>query len=73
MTPSLTAVMQALYASEINVEISSFWDGGWDVKLGDQMNGFKVEKNFDNLDDAAPWLIAEAKTAYPNSEFAKAW
>lgn len=72
MRPTLTAVMRALYANEINVAISSFWDGGWDVKLGDEMNGFKAESNFDNLDDAASWLIDEAKKAFPRSDFAKA-
>lgn len=73
MTPNLLAVMLALYASEINIAVSCFWDGGWDVKLGDNMNGFKAEKNFDDLDSAAPWLIDEAKRLYPTSEFAKAW
>jgi hypothetical protein len=29
MKPTLMHVMQALYASEINCSVSSFWDGGW--------------------------------------------
>lgn len=30
-----------LYRQEINVTISSFWDEGYTVKLGDPVNGFK--------------------------------
>ena len=41
--PSLETVLARLYRSEINVSISTFWDGGWDVKLGDDMNGFEAE------------------------------
>lgn len=75
MTPSLISIMQALYASEINCSVSCFWDGGWKVKLGDEMNGWKAEANFDNdkLDDAAQWLRDEAKKVYPHSEFSKVW
>lgn len=36
-------VLARAYKSEINVEISTFWDGGWDVKLGDPMNGYLAE------------------------------
>ena len=72
MPINLISVMKSLYASEINVEIFSFWDGGWEVKLGDNMNGYKAEKNFYNLDDAAEWLQTEALRQYPDSVFAKA-
>lgn len=34
---------QEIYDSEINVSISWFWDGGIDVKLGDEMNGYKAD------------------------------
>jgi hypothetical protein len=36
----LGAVIERLYASEINCSISTFWDGGIAVKLGDELNGF---------------------------------
>jgi hypothetical protein len=36
----IATVMNRLYESEINCSISSFWDNHWDVKLGDDMNGF---------------------------------
>lgn len=68
---ALAAVMQSLYNSEINCAVSCFWDGGWDVKLGDDMNGYQAEDNFDDLAEAAKWLTAEAKRHYPESQFAK--
>lgn len=70
---SLIAVLQSLYDSEINVSISSFWDGGWLVRLGDEMNGYRATETFDNdqLDDAAAWLASAARKAYPQSEFAR--
>lgn len=66
-------ILNALYNSEINVEISSFWDGGWTVKIGDAMNGFKAEMTFDDLsENTAAWLTKAACELYPNSDFAKA-
>jgi len=35
----LSQILRALYAHEINVGMQSFWDGGWDVWFGDDMNG----------------------------------
>ena len=37
------SVMQRLYDSEINAWVSSFWDDGFYVRLGDEMNGFRAE------------------------------
>jgi hypothetical protein len=34
------SIMQRLYDSEINAVMSSFYDDGFYVKLGDEMNGF---------------------------------
>jgi hypothetical protein len=39
----LQTVMMALYDSEINCSITSFWDNGFTVKFGDEMNGFVAE------------------------------
>ena len=62
MKPSLLSVLCALYASEINVSISSSWDVGWKVKLGDSVEGFKAEKDFASaeLDQVALWLSEQA-------------
>lgn len=68
---TLTSTLKALYASEIGVTLSSFPDGGWNVSLGDTVNGFKAEASFRNLDDAGPWLVEMAKAHYPESVFVK--
>lgn len=67
----LAELIQALYSSEINVSISSFWDGGWDVKVGDIRNGFKSETTVLTVAEIVPWLIQAAITTYPGSDFAK--
>lgn len=43
----LALILARLYRSEINCSISTEWDGGWDVKLGDEMNGWKAETTID--------------------------
>ena len=63
-------VMKRLYESEINCSISCFWDNGWDVKLGDEMNGFVAESNFRTLDECAYFLDLEARTHFPRSLYA---
>lgn len=77
----LTSVLARLYASEINCSISSFWDGGFDVKLGDEMNGWKAETTIMTegfgvetvqaaLETVATWLTAQAIYHFPQSDFA---
>jgi hypothetical protein len=62
-----------LYASEINCQVASFWDGGWRCSLGDPMNGFiGDDANFDTLEEVAAWLDAAARQHYPRSAYAKA-
>jgi hypothetical protein len=34
------SILQRLYDSEINFEVSGFYDAGFDVRLGDHLNGF---------------------------------
>lgn len=62
--------MKRLYESEINCSISSFWDNGWDVKLGDEMNGFVAEGNFRTLDEAAEFLDRQARKHFAGSVYA---
>ncbi len=71
--PSLTTVIQRLYASEINCGLQSFWDGGVKVWLGDPSNGRWSEDSFDieGLGEAAAWLDNAARLYYPDSEYAK--
>lgn len=65
MRESLQTVMSYLYHHEINFSLSCFWDGGFDVKLGDPINGFKAEDNFDTLPECAEFLEAKAREFYP--------
>lgn len=70
--PLLGDVLDAAYASEINVEMFSFWDGGWDVKLGDHMNGFVAENTgLMGTEAVATWLIETIPQHFPNSDFVK--
>lgn len=62
--------LQKIYDSEINVEISWFWDGGTDIRLGDKMNGFKAEENVHALADIVPWLQEAIAHFYPQSTYA---
>lgn len=70
---NMTDVMKALYASEINCGIESFWDGGFTAWIGDDMNGRKEEGYFGGieLDKAGDWFHEAAIRAFPDSEYAK--
>ena len=72
MRPEVMAVrcLDMLYKSEINVNISTFWDGGYSAKLGDDMNGFSAESSTDTFMQAVEFLVEEAMKRYPNSLFA---
>lgn len=68
----LTEVMKALYSSEINCGLSSFWDGGFKVWLGDETNGIKEYSNGyypEEFDEAAQWLHDAAVKHYPHSAY----
>ena len=59
--------LQKIYDSEINFFISTFWDGGFSVKLGDEMNGFKAETTTPTIESAIEWLISSIMFFYPKS------
>ena len=63
----LGQILRALYAHEINVGMQSFWDGGWDVWFGDDMNGRRTAEHFDpdSFDEIADWLKRTAEDYYP--------
>ena len=56
----LGTVIAAIHDSEINGEISWFFDGTWRVQLGDEMNGFDAEGIVASPQEAAEWLRANA-------------
>lgn len=64
---TLGTVLEILYANEINCGLQSFWDGGWTVWIGDEMNGRRAERSFEReqFADIAPWLADTAETLYP--------
>ena len=53
-----------LYDREINFSMSTFWDGGYDVKIGDAMNGFKAEATAENAEQAIEWIYEKANELY---------
>jgi len=79
--PDVEAILDDLYASEINVEISWLWDGridvkvgrrrGINVKLGDPLNGFDAKGTVKTMVEAAVWLRDQACQHYADSEFAR--
>jgi hypothetical protein len=67
-------ILQALYASEINVRIESFWDGGWTAVLGDEMNGFPWARvRASTLEECLTELANQAVSVYPDSNFANVY
>ena len=52
----LAIELQKIYASEINVRISWVWDGGIEVRLGDEINGFLAEESLRSTAEIVPWL-----------------
>lgn len=65
-------VLQALYDSEINCRIESFWDDGWIGWLGDELNGFPFAKvRGRTLADCVTELGQQASVLYPASAFAE--
>jgi hypothetical protein len=65
------SILQRLYDSEINFEVSSFYDAGFDVRLGDALNGFLAQGKVETWAEVETWLRDQALTHYPDSEFAK--
>jgi hypothetical protein len=66
----LGAVMDSLYESEINCSVSTFWDGGITVRLGDETNGFVAEADCKTSAEAAQFLDTAARHHFPNSSYA---
>lgn len=62
--------LQKIYDSEINISISTFWDGRYDLKLGDHVNGYEAESNVDTAKEIIPWFQEQIKIHYPTSAYA---
>jgi predicted RNA-binding Zn-ribbon protein involved in translation (DUF1610 family) len=68
----LGAELQKIYDSEINIRISWLWDGGIDVRLGDDFNGFVAEENVPSVWAILPWLQTAIAHFYTSSTYATA-
>src|SRR5258708_5333491 len=58
--------LQRLYDREINFKIETFWDGGFDVALGDHTNGYRATAEVRTFDDAVAWLVEQAAVHFPD-------
>jgi hypothetical protein len=65
------SIFQRLYNSEINFEVSGFYDAGFDVRLGDHLNGFLAEGKVETWAEAEAWLREQALAHFPDSKFAQ--
>ena len=67
----IAMVMGMLYRSEINIHISTLWDGRYDVKLGDEHNGFVAEDNVKTFSACVNFLDIQAQIHFPTSLYAR--
>jgi len=63
----MEVLFKDLYDSEINVSLSWFWDAGFTVKIGDEVNGFVAQTTVETLLEVQDWLIETVKELYPGS------
>ena len=60
--------LNILRNSEINFEIKVFYDCGFDVQLGDEMNGYKAKKTCSSIEESEEFLWKMAQIFYPKAE-----
>jgi hypothetical protein len=63
--------LQRIYDSEINIRIGWLWDGGIDVYLGDDTNGYIAQENVPSAAEILPWLQVAIAHFYPKSTYAQ--
>jgi hypothetical protein len=61
----LALELQNIYESEINVRIDWIWDGGIEVRLGDELNGFIAGEIVPSTAEVLPWLQSGIAHFYP--------
>lgn len=71
---NLLAVIKVLYANEINIFMTGFWDSGIEVGLGDGMNGTLCVRTFlpNEFDKIPDYLLTEAAKHFPKANLAVA-
>ena len=69
-----------IYDSEINIEISSLWDGGWSYRIGDFINGFTSDNFCNSVGSGTGYerpvdmykdIVMDIVQLYPDSKFVK--
>jgi hypothetical protein len=68
--PDLAVELQKIYDSEINLRISWFWDGGIEIRQGDDLNGYLAEETVRKVAEIVPWLQEAIAHFYPSSSYA---
>ena len=66
---TLEEELQKIYDSEINIFLSNMWEAGFEVKLGDEINGFDEEGQVRSVAEILPWLQAAIARHYPNRKY----
>jgi hypothetical protein len=63
--------MQRVYDSGINAAIDWFWNGGFYVRLGDDLNGIIDEATVWTWREVEEWLRDRILERFPDSVFAR--
>jgi hypothetical protein len=63
-------ILEDLCTSDIPFSIICLGKAGFDVRLGDEMEGWKEINNFADITEAILWLKGAAIRSYPHSYFA---
>lgn len=58
--------MMKFYDKEQNIEIASFWDSDWIVRIGDRTNGYTAESPLCEIHEIADWLEEKYAELYAN-------
>ena len=63
------SVLQDIYDSEVDIYIATFWDGGYEVKIGNFQGGWVAEGKVDRFGMVEAWFIEQMFKYYPHSSF----
>lgn len=68
---SLEEELQKMYDAEINIEISWLFDGGINLKLGDELNGYVKAGYCNKVAEIVPWFQAAIAECFPDSDYCR--
>ena len=63
-------ILEDLHTSDIPFSLVCLGNAGFDVRLGNEIEGWKEIKNFTDITEAIDWLKGAAVRSYPRSYFA---